>query len=735
MLESEVVLSPFEQAELKLLDNLQQASCEDVFAQLGIHFCEKQQRFLYRVFLPNALAVKLEASGSSLDFQRFEQSALFHLWLDDNSLPANQQLVVQYADNCVAYLDCYRFPSTLDVNAMYLFCEGTLAHAHRHLGAHPMEIENTLGTRFCVWAPNAKTVSVVGDFNYWNAQCHVMRKHPACGVWELFIPNVQQGNCYKYSILTQTNERVEKADPYAFQMQLPPHTASVVNGLKEPSLPHQTAPLLHDINQPISIYEVHLGSWRRHQDGSYLSYQEIAQQLIPYVQSLGFTHVQLMPVSEYPFDGSWGYQPVGMFSPSSRFGSAQDFADFIDAIKSAGLGVIADWVPAHFPSDSYGLAYFDGSHLYEHADRRQGFHPDWQTHIYNYDRAEVRSFLLSNAMFWVQHFQLDGLRVDAVASMLYLDYSREDGEWVPNCYGGRENLGAISLLQHINQHLYHEVKPLVMVAEESTAWPGVTQMTTTGGLGFGYKWNMGWMNDTLAYMTKDPVHRKYHHHNMTFAMVYAFSENFILPLSHDEVVHGKGSMIGKMPGDNWQKHANLRAYYAFMWAHPGKKLLFMGSEFAQWSEWNHQQSLDWHLLQYDDHQQIQSLVKTLNGVYHQHEALYQDGLKDKGFQWLDSHNADQSILAFARFSKALQQTIVCISHFTPVVHHDVCIGVPFAGEYQLILNTDDKRFGGSNVTPGDVLKAIDTPFNGFPCYIKINVAPLATYYLKHLAQQ
>lgn len=735
MLELEVALSPFEEAETFILKQLQQASCADAFSLLGLHFCPENQRALYRVFLPGAQSVKLVFDDSTLEFTQFHQSALFHLWLDDCSLPVNHPLCVTYQHSNMEQFDCYRFPSTLDETAMYLFCEGTLAHAHHHLGAHIMTVDGVKGTRFCVWAPNAKTVSVVGDFNYWNAQCHIMRKHPASGVWELFIPEVSKGVCYKYSILSQCNRRLEKADPYAFQMQVPPNTASMVTDVTIKPLEEQrSAEPIHHIDQPISIYEIHLGSWRRNADGSYLTYQEIAQQLIPYVKSLGFTHVQLMPVSEYPFDGSWGYQPIGLFSPSSRFGDPLDFAEFIHSLKSAGLGVIADWVPAHFPSDAYGLSMFDGSYLYEHADERQGFHPDWQTHIYNYDRAEVRSYLLSNAMFWVEHFQLDGLRVDAVASMLYLDYSRNEGEWVPNCYGGRENLGAISLLQQINQQLYSEIEPLMMVAEESTAWPGVTQLTSAGGLGFGFKWNMGWMNDTLAYMTKDPVHRKFHHHNMTFAMVYAFSENFILPLSHDEVVHGKGSMISKMPGDDWQKLANLRAYYAFMWAHPGKKLLFMGSEFAQWAEWNHQQPLDWHLLQYADHQRIQSLIKILNGIYGQHEALYQDSLKEKGFQWLDSHNADQSIFAFARFSEAKKQTIVCISHFTPEVYYDICIGVPFQGEYQLLLNTDDTNYGGSNVSPGMSIKTIDSPLHGFPCHLKLTIAPLATYYLKHVVQ-
>lgn len=732
MLDLEVKLSPFEAREHSVLALLEQGKSFDAFAILGLHKDDELNCWLYRVYLPGANFVSLEYQGRELVFSRFEHSDLFHLQWHNNNIPIDAKLKVEYPGVTTAIYDCYRFPSDLDQQAMYLFCEGTLAHAHRHFGAHLTHNAGVSGIRFTVWAPNACNVSVVGDFNYWNPAVHVMRKHPASGVWELFIPAISDGNNYKFSLLTAAGQRIEKADPFAFAMQKAPETAAVTCTLPCVEPIEQLPVQLHHVDSPISIYEVHIGSWRRKSDGSFLSYTEVAQQLVPYVKSLGFTHIQFMPVSEYPFDGSWGYQPIGLFCPSNRFGSASDFANMVQVIKTAGLGVIADWVPAHFPSDEHGLKTFDGTHLYEHADQRQGFHPDWQTHIFNYDRAEVRSFLLSNATFWLESFGLDGLRVDAVASMLYLDYSRNDGEWVPNCYGGRENLGAISLLQYINHHLYGQNPNIMMVAEESTAWPGVTQMTDSGGLGFGYKWNMGWMNDTLEYMVKDPIHRKYHHHNMTFAMVYAFSENFILPLSHDEVVHGKGSMYNKMPGDSWQKFANLRCYYAFMWSHPGKKLLFMGAEFAQINEWNHQQSLDWHLVEFEQHRQISDLITQLNQVYKTYPALYLDGLKGKGFQWLDSHNAEQSILSFIRLAEGRSPAILTVCNFTPVVYDTVRIGVPFAGEYELVLNTDEQVFGGSGVCPGKTHFTEDVEHNGFSTSIVLKVAPLATYYLKHV---
>ena len=595
-----------------------------------------------------------------------------------------------------------------------------------------MSVNSIAGVRFSVWAPNAKSVSVIGDHNHWDARCHVMRHHPGSGIWELFIPETGVGLNYKYSILTHTQQRIEKADPFAFQMQLPPNTASVVgqscNAIKPFKQKNAT---LNQVNQAISIYEVHVGSWRRVPDegNRYLTYRELADQLIPYVLELGFTHIQLMPITEYPFDGSWGYQPIGMFSPTHRFGTIEDFYYFVQSIKEAGLGLLADWVPAHFPSDPHGLATFDGSHLFEHADSRQGYHPDWQTHIYNYGRAEVRSYLLSNATFWIENFHLDGLRVDAVASMLYLDYSREEGQWLPNEYGGRENLAAISMLQQINQSIYQNNPNIMMVAEESTSWPGVTQMTSSGGLGFGYKWNMGWMNDSLSYMSKDPLYRQHHHSEMTFSMFYAYSENYILPLSHDEVVHGKGSLVNKMPGDDWQKFANLRSYYGFMWAHPGKKLLFMGCEFGQYNEWDHDHSLDWHLLDDAKHSGMKKLIGDLNQVYKKHPALHQCDNNEQGFRWIDQNNHQQSIFSFVRFDQAQKTKVVCISNMTPTVHHHFEIGVPKAKRYQLILNTDQACYGGSDVEVESSVEVFEKANHGFDHSISLTIAPLASYYL------
>ncbi|WP_440877141.1 1,4-alpha-glucan branching protein GlgB [Thalassotalea sp. PLHSN55] len=715
---------------------LENACFEDIFSFLGAHLND-DGTVCYRVFFPEAEQVTLLINNQEFLFSRYQLTHLFYLELPKTEHYRDYQLKVQYAKVTVTQYDCYAFDSTLDLDAMYLFNEGTLAHAHHHLGAQKLVVNGVTGVRFAVWAPNAKSVSVVNDLNHWDARCHVMRKHPGSGVWELFIADVDLGENYKYSILTHTHQRLEKADPFAFQMQLPPHTASVTSELAKARPTQTESAVINQVDQAISIYEVHLGSWRRipEQGNRYLNYRELAEQLIPYVVELGFTHIQLMPITEYPFDGSWGYQPIGMFSPTHRFGSIDDFSFFVQAVKAAGLGLLADWVPAHFPSDPHGLATFDGSHLFEHADSRQGYHPDWQTHIYNYDRAEVRSYLLSNATFWIENFQLDGLRVDAVASMLYLDYSREEGQWLPNKYGGRENLAAISLLQQINQSLYQNNPDIMMVAEESTSWPGVTQLTTNGGLGFGYKWNMGWMNDSLSYMSKDPIYRQHHHHEMTFSMIYAYSENYILPLSHDEVVHGKGSLINKMPGDDWQKFANLRAYYGFMWAHPGKKLLFMGSEFAQYHEWDHDHSLDWHLLDTPKHQGVKKLITDLNGLYKNYPALHQCDNNERGFSWVDQNNHQQSIFSFVRYDREHKTKVICISNMTPNVHHHFELGVPEAGAYQVILNTDSAKYGGSDIAPENIIKVFPKDNHGFSHSISLTIAPLASYYLLSIADE
>lgn len=629
---------------------------------------------------------------------------------------------------------------------MYLFSEGTLEQAYKHLGAHWQTQKNQTGVRFTLWAPNAQSVSIIGDFNHWNDKRHILRKHPACGVWEIFIPQVNAGQSYKFNIVSQEGEKLEKADPFSFSMQQPSDTASIIpqkevlsgchKNKKQQIKLQRDCQLRNAIDKPISIYEVHAGSWKHDSEKlsqglkGYLSYQQLAQQLVPYVKDLGFTHIQLMPICEFPFDGSWGYQPVGMYAPTSRFGSLADFQYLIDACHENNLGLLIDWVPGHFPSDPHGLAKFDGSHLYEHADKRQGFHPDWNTHIYNYGRAEIQSFLISNAMYWFDNFAIDGLRVDAVASMLYLDYSREAGEWIPNIHGGRENLEAIELLKQVNQRCYGNHPGIMMAAEESTAWPGVTQFVEHGGLGFGYKWNMGWMNDSLSYMSKIPIHRAHHHNEMTFSLVYAFSENYILPLSHDEVVHGKRSLINKMPGDDWQKFANLRAYYAFMWAHPGKKLLFMGGEFAQYNEWDHDNSLDWHLLEYAPHQGMHHLIKQLNKLYCANPALHQLDNKQEGFKWIDGGNACQSIFSFIRFAKNADDHIVIISNMTPNTYNNFRVGVPSQTSYELLINTDNILFSGSDFSHLTQFETQQIPWQGYDNSIYLDIPPLATLYLK-----
>lgn len=683
-----------------------------------------------RVFKPAASDIDLQLKGKQLSFIRYKQSDLFTVDVASDLLKHGYSLNACYDGTWYSQDDPYYFGKTLDSLPLYLFNQGDLLQGYEHLGAHLITIDGVQGVRFAVWAPNAKTVSVVGDFNNWDARHHIMAKHD-CGIWELFIPQVEKASLYKFSILTPMGDRFEKSDPYAAQLEAPPATASIVAKQPEKRLFKSAG---NNVDQAISIYEVHAGSWKRvpEEGNRYLSYRELAEQLIPYVKDMGFTHIQLMPVSEFPFDGSWGYQPVGMFSPTHRFGSADDFAYFVDQVKAAGLGILIDWVPGHFPTDAHGLACFDGSHLYEHADKRQGFHPDWNTCIFNYDRAEVKSYLLSSAAYWLDVYGIDGLRVDAVASMLYLDYSREDGQWIPNQYGGRENLGAIELLQQINTELYSRYPGCMMVAEESTAWPGVTKMTSDNGLGFGYKWNMGWMNDSLAYMSQDPIHRKYHHNAMTFSMVYAFDENFILPLSHDEVVHGKGSLLDRMPGDEWQKFANLRAYYGFMWGHPGKKLLFMGCEFAQPQEWDHDNSLSWHVLEHNNHSGIQRWVKQLNHFYQRTGALHQTDNNHCGFDWLSAHNSDDSVFSFVRFDKARTSHVVVIANMTPAVRDGFRLGVPESGVYKVVLNSDDVEYAGSGYLKCVELITSNTAWDGQGHSVEVDLPPLATLFLEKI---
>ncbi len=620
-------------------------------------------------------------------------------------------------------IDPYQFGSSLSAEDLYLFNEGTHEGLHHWLGAQMMTLDGANGFRFAVWAPNARAVSLVGDINAWNPRAHPMRFHPANGIWELFLPDIEPAHHYKFDLLLADGSRLQKSDPVGAWQQNQQQTASLtMAGIGAPTDrrgPKQSP------DAPMSIYEVHAGSWRRGDDGGYLTYEALGDALIPYVLDMGFTHVQFMPIAEYPFDGSWGYQPTGLFAPTSRYGHPQEFKRLIDRCHEAGLGVLVDWVPAHFPSDEHGLARFDGTALYEHEDPRRGYHPDWNTLIYNFGRNEVRSFLLSSAMVWLERYGVDGLRVDAVASMLYLDYSREDGQWLPNAEGGRENLEAVSLLQHTNTSIYRAFPDAATVAEESTAWPGVSRPVHDGGLGFGFKWNMGWMNDTLRYMSRDPVYRSHHHNELTFGLVYAFDENFILPLSHDEVVHGKRSLLGRMPGDRWQQFANLRAYYGFMWTHPGKKLLFMGGEIAQRDEWNHDGEVHWHLLAESEHRGVQHLVRDLNRLYTGEKALHGWDCDGRGFQWLKADDARNSVIAFAR-TDAEGGLVIVVCNFTPQVHDSFRIGVPAAGRFAEVLNTDAGIYGGSNVGNLGAVETEPLPFDGFEQSLALRLGPLAT---------
>ena len=630
--------------------------------------------------------------------------------------------------------DPYAFGPVLGEFDEHLLAEGRHLDLYRRLGSHPMRHEGVEGVAFALWAPNARRVSVVGGFNAWDGRRHPMRRRLGGGIWELFIPGLAAGEVYKYEILGVHGEVLPlKADPVSQAHENPPATASIVSG--EPAHGWQDADWLsrradlQRVDAPISIYELHLGSWRRGGDGETLDYEAIADHLIPYIREMGFTHVELLPVTEHPFSGSWGYQPIGLFAPTRRFGPPEAFARFVDRLHQAGIGVLIDWVPAHFPSDAHGLVRFDGTALYEHEDPRLGFHQDWNTLIYNFGRTEVANFLQASALYWIDQFHIDGLRVDAVASMLYLDYSREPGEWIPNRYGGNHNLDAMEFLRQTNSRIDERHAGALTIAEESTAFPGVSRPVQDGGLGFHFKWNMGWMHDTLEYMSRDPIHRRHHHHQMTFGMVYAYSENFVLPLSHDEVVHGKGSLLGKMPGDRWQRFANLRAYYTFMWAHPGKKLLFMGGEFAQEREWNHDQSLDWHLLDDPMHAGIQGLVRQLNRLYRELPALHEMDCEPAGFEWIESNDADNSVFSFVRRGRGDSRPVLVICNFTPLVRHGYRIGVPVPGKWRTILDSDDPSFGGSGVGNPDAIAAQPVGWHGRSHSIELDLPPLGALLL------
>ncbi len=631
--------------------------------------------------------------------------------------------------------DPYAFPSQLSTFDLHLMREGTHYRIWERLGAHVMTVDGVKGVHFAVWAPNAQRVSVVGDFNCWDGRRHCMRRHEGNGIWEIFVPGVAAGDNYKYEIKTQDASVLLKGDPYAFYTEMPPKTASRVYDLggyewHDDEWMERRARSSH-LDEPISVYEVHLGSWRHvPEEGRSLSYREAGERLAQYCKEVGFTHVELMPINEHPFYGSWGYQTVNYFAPTSRFGEPDDLRAFIDAMHGHGIGVILDWVPAHFPTDDYGLANFDGTHLYEHADPRKGKHQDWDTLVFNYGRTEVWNFLLSSALFWVEQYHFDGLRVDAVASMLYLDYSRKEGEWIPNRFGGRENLEAVEFLKYFNTLVHREHPGVLTIAEESTAWTGVSRPTYVGGLGFSLKWNMGWMHDVLDYFEKDPVHRKYHANTLTFSMLYAYSENFVLAFSHDEVVYGKRSLLNKLPGDDWQKRANLRALYGYMYGHPGKKLLFMGAEFGQWNEWDHNASLQWHLLDQPEHAQLLRWMKDLNALYLSEPSLYQRDFSPDGFRWIDCRDTDNSVYSFLRFANDTNDQLVFVCNFTPVPREGYRVGVPHPGWYAERLNSDASIYGGGNVGNGGGVHAEPIPWQGYEWSVTLRLPPLAVLVFK-----
>jgi len=724
------------------IEDLIQGRHGDPFAVLGPHGGPDGSPWV-TVWLPGALAVVVVAGPHAWPLPCLADEGVF---CGPTQIQGHYQLRVRWpGGHETLQEDPYRFGTVLGEMDVWLLGEGSHLRPYEILGATPRQMDGVDGTSFAVWAPNASRVSVVGDFNFWDGRRHPMRLRRECGVWELFLPGVGLGARYKFELLSRDGRLLpQKADPYARQAELRPATASVVAHMPAFAPPSDERRAANALDAPMSIYEVHLGSWRRRpeQGDRWLNWDELADELVAYAKDMGFTHLELMPVSEHPFDGSWGYQTLGLFAPTARFATPQDIAQgggadglrrFIDKAHAAGLGVLLDWVPAHFPADAHGLAQFDGTHLYEYADRREGFHTDWNTLIYNFGRTEVRNFLVGNALYWLERYDVDGLRVDAVASMLYRDYSRKAGEWIPNVHGGRENLEAISLLKRINEVIGVERPQAVTLAEESTAFPAVSRPTYAGGLGFHYKWNMGWMHDTLQYMSRDPIHRRWHHGEMSFGLVYAFTENFVLPLSHDEVVHGKGSLLARMPGDAWQQFANLRAYFGFMWGHPGKKLLFMGCEFAQGREWNHEQSLDWHQLEDARHAGVQQLVRDLNRLYRGSPALYQQDFSGEGFEWIDHDDAQRSVLSFVRKGRGGELMLV-VCNFAPVVHHDFRLGVPRPGRWLERLNTDSAYYGGSNVgTPLGAAHADAVGCHGRSHSVLLTLPPLATVFLEWTA--
>ena len=710
------------------LIRLMEARHHDPFAVLGRHTNGGETQV--RAFLPSVASVSIEGS---LPMTRVADTDVFEWRGDPTAVPEHYRLTSHDADgNTHTVFDPYCFSPQIGDLDIHLFAEGRHWHIYRVLGAHEHRAGDVSGVLFATWAPNAERVSIVGDFNQWDGRRHPMRSRGSSGVWELFVPGLSSGERYKFEVRnSESGQVVLKSDPYAQSFEVRPNTASLVPSVADYQWADDdwiTARKEWDWQQhAMSIYEVHLGSWQRGDEGTFLDYRELAEHLIPYVQSLGFTHVELLPVTEHPLDASWGYQTIGYYAPTSRFGTPDDFRYFVDKCHQAGIGVLLDWAPGHFPRDEHGLAQFDGTALYEHADPRLGEHQDWGTLIFNYGRNEVKNFLLANAVYWLEEFHLDGLRVDAVASMLYLDYSREDGDWLPNRYGGNENLEAIDFLRELNAVTHGEHPGTVMMAEESTAWPLVTRPTWVGGLGFSMKWNMGWMHDSLLYMSKDPVHRPYHHDQLTFGLLYAFNENFVLPFSHDEVVHGKGSLLERMPGDGWQKFANLRLLYTFMWTYPGKKLLFMGCEFGQGREWDHDGALDWHLLDIGYHKGTQTLVRDLNILYQGKSALHQRDFAGDGFEWIDCHDASQSVISYVR--RSAEGHVVVILNFTPIPRSGYRIGVPQGGRYREILNSDSAYYGGSDMGNGGELEAEPVPWMSREHSLVVSLPPLAALVL------
>jgi 1,4-alpha-glucan branching enzyme len=729
-----------------LSDNalLLRAEHADPFSVLGPHEVQRDgaRRWVVRVIHPYAAEIAILFGNEVIPAARVEPEGIFEAVLPPGTRvplgPERYRLRIRWDDGGVSETaDPYAFPPVLSDFDLHLLGEGTHETLYEKLGAHVREIAGVRGVHFAVWAPNALRVSVVTDFNRWDGRMHPLRSIGGSGIWELFVPNLGEGAAYKFEIRSKLGDLpFLKADPYAFEAELRPKSASLVRSVD--GYPWQDSGWMEGRRErdwlaaPVSVYEVHLGSWRRvaEENHRWLTYHELAEHLIPYVKHMGYTHVELLPVMEHPYDASWGYQTVGYFAATSRYDTPADLMHFIDLCHREGIGVILDWTPAHFPSDAHGLAEFDGTHLYEHADPRQGRHPDWGTLVFNYGRTEVQNFLLANALFWFDKYHVDGLRVDAVASMLYLDYSRPAGEWIPNEFGGRENLAAIAFLKRLNEAIYARHPGVLMIAEESTAWPAVSRPTYAGGLGFNLKWNMGWMNDTLKYFSKDPVYRKYEHGTMTFSMLYAFTENFVLPLSHDEVVHGKGSLINKMPGDLWQQFANLRLLYAYLYGHPGKKMLFMGGEFGQRSEWDSSTSLEWGLLAYPEHQGLQRLVGDLNALYRREPALYEVDFDWHGFDWIDCDDAAASILSFMRRARTPEDFVVVVANFTPVPHEKYRVGVPEPGYYRELLNTDARQYGGSDFGNGGGVKAEAVPWMGRPYSLLLRVPPLGVIYFK-----